>query len=124
MHLLSVRREADWCATLHPMRTMNGKFESHSNKYDESNVNRPAWRRSADPCANARCLFAEPSRALPRAHPVGEPAVTGAVGQAFDRRIAAEAEVISAGCRDRPATGLGVELKQRAGVSVMDRRLR
>src|ERR1700675_976698 len=63
-----------------------------------------------------------PSRdALTRARPVGEPGVACAIGQAFDRRVAAETEILGARGVDRPAASRLAQLKQRAGVSVVDR---
>src|SRR5271165_5634851 len=123
MLMVPVRRVADWSAHRKNIQRnaviMDGKFESPSNKYDESNVNRLHFQRSASPRRKARCR-----RALPGAHAVGEAAVAGAIGQTFDRRVSAEAEMGGTWRRDRPAAGLGAELKQRASVSVVDRRLR
>src|SRR5580704_3427134 len=60
---------------------------------------------------------------LARARPVGQPCMAGAIGQAVDRRIAAEAKILFAWARDRPAASLLAQFEQRAGVSGVDRRL-
>src|SRR6185437_5636262 len=64
--------------------------------------------------------------ALPRAWPVGEPAVAGAIGQARGRRVAAEAEVVGAGGIDRPAASRLGQFEQRtamrAGNGIVDGR--
>ena len=44
-----------------------------------------------------------------------------AIGQPFDRRVAAETEILRARGADRPAASLVVQLEQRATVSVVDR---
>src|ERR1700716_2825188 len=62
-----------------------------------------------------------PRDALARARPVGEPGVAGAIGQAFDRRVAAETEILGARGVDRPAASRLAHLEQRAGASVVDR---
>jgi hypothetical protein len=62
-----------------------------------------------------------PSDARATAWPVGEPGVAGAIGQAFDRRVAAEAEVVGARGTDRPATSCIAQFEQRAAVSVVNR---
>src|SRR5229473_2680948 len=65
---------------------------------------------------------ASPSHdALARARPVGEPCVARAIGQAFERRIAAKTEIGSARSADRPAASLLAQLEQRAAMSVVDR---
>src|SRR6266567_109570 len=58
---------------------------------------------------------------LTRADAVGEATMAGAIGQAFDRRIAAEAEIVGAGRRDWPAASFVAQFEQRAAVAVMDR---
>src|ERR1700737_1174221 len=55
-----------------------------------------------------------PRDALARARPVGEPGVARAIGQAFDRRVAAETEILVARGADRPAASLLAKLEQRA----------
>jgi hypothetical protein len=65
---------------------------------------------------------ASPSRdALARARPVGEPGVARAIGQAFDRGVAAKTEILGARGADRPAASLLAQLEQRAAVSVVNR---
>ena len=59
--------------------------------------------------------------ALPIGWPVGEPGVAGAIGQAFDRRVPAEAKIIGAGGADRPAASQLAQLEQRATVFCLDR---
>src|SRR5260370_22316867 len=44
-----------------------------------------------------------------------------AIGQGFDRRVAAETEILGARGADRPAASLLAQLEQRAAVSVVDR---
>jgi NAD(P)-dependent dehydrogenase (short-subunit alcohol dehydrogenase family) len=53
-----------------------------------------------------------PRDALVRVQPVGEPAVTGAIGQAIDRPVAAETEVVIARRVDRPAAALLAQVEQ------------
>ena len=55
------------------------------------------------------------------AWPVGEPGMAGAVGQAYDRHVAAEAEILGTRGRDRPAALLRAQLHQRAAGSGLDR---
>src|SRR6267142_3773084 len=74
--------------------------------------------RSTEPKAPARL---PPRDALTRARPVGEPGVAGAIGQAVDRRVAAETEILGARGVDRPAASRLAQLEQRAGVPVVDR---
>jgi hypothetical protein len=64
-----------------------------------------------------------PRDALAGARPVGEPAVACAIGQAFDRRVAAKTEIRRTRGADRPAASLLAQLEQRAAVSVVDRRV-
>src|SRR5277367_2806711 len=52
---------------------------------------------------------------------VGEAAMAGTIGQAFDRRVAAEAEILSPRRADRPAASRLAQFKQRAAVFVVDR---
>src|SRR5207248_6131679 len=52
---------------------------------------------------------------------VGEASMAGAIGQAFDRQVAAETEILGSRRADRPAASLVTELEQRAAVFVADR---
>src|SRR4030081_3439030 len=62
-----------------------------------------------------------PRDALARTRPVGEPGVARAIGQAFERGVAAETEILGARGADRPAASLLAQLEQRAAVFVVDR---
>src|ERR1019366_8558543 len=80
------------------------------------------WIADMPSCRIAPGYPASPPRnALARARPVGEPAVTRAIGQAFDRRVAAETEILGARGADRPAASLLAQLEQRAAMFVVDR---
>src|ERR1035437_2814957 len=80
------------------------------------------WIADMPSCGIAPGYPASPPRnALARARPVGEPAVTRAIGQAFDRRVAAETEILGARGADRPAASLLAQLEQRAAMIVVDR---
>src|SRR6267143_2112089 len=68
--------------------------------------------RSTEPTAPARL---PPRDALARARPVREPGVAGAIGQPFDRRVAAETEILGARGVDRPAASRLAQFEQRAG---------
>jgi len=59
--------------------------------------------------------------ALARARPVGKPCVARAIGQAFERRIAAKTEIRKPGGADRPAASFLVQFEQRAAMSIVDR---
>src|SRR5438128_8529992 len=52
---------------------------------------------------------------------ISDARVAGAIGQAFDRRAAAEAEVLGAGGADRPAALFLPQLEQAAATAVEDR---
>src|SRR5437667_2852491 len=52
---------------------------------------------------------------------VGEAGVAGAIGQAFDRCVAAKAEILRSGRADRPAASLLAQLEQRAAMFLADR---
>ena len=67
------------------------------------------------PLFGARTLHrgvSSPRDARAAARPVGEPRVARAIGQAFDRRVAAEAEVVGARGTDRPATSRIAQFEQ------------
>jgi hypothetical protein len=65
-------------------------------------------------------LTSPPRHALARARPVGEPGVARAIGQAFERRVAAETEIRGTRRADRPAASLLAQLEQRAAMCVVD----
>ena len=54
--------------------------------------------------------------ALARARPVGEPGVACAIGQAFERRIAAKTGIRGARSADRPAASLLAQLEERTAM--------
>ena len=64
-----------------------------------------------------------PHDALAGAGAVGEPAVARAIGQAFDRGVAAETEIRKPRGADRPAASLRAQFEQRTGVAIVDRRV-
>src|SRR5207244_9726614 len=70
---------------------------------------------SAHPLALSAC------NALARARPIGKPCVARAIGQAFERRVAAKTEIRKARSADRPAASFLAQLEQRAAMSVVDR---
>src|SRR5258708_5090878 len=79
-------------------------------------------RPNANPAAVAPGSPILPPRdALARAGPVGESRVAGAIGQAFDRRVAAKAEIREPRGRDRPAAALLAQFEQRAAMFARDR---
>ena len=47
--------------------------------------------------------------------------MAGAIGQAFDRRVAAKTEILRSGRADRPAASLLAQLEQRAAMFLADR---
>ena len=58
---------------------------------------------------------------LARAGPVGEPAMAGTIGQAVERRVAAEAEIGRARRADRPAASRLAQFEQRTVPCIVDR---
>src|SRR5438045_4080489 len=70
-------------------------------------------------------VLTQPQRALAprraRGGTVGEASMAGAIGQAFDRRVAAKTEILRSGRADRPAASLLAQLEQRAAMFLADR---
>src|SRR5262245_64194520 len=94
----------------------------------------PAWRvrgtvwRSGSPLALRRRARGShedevPQRSCAAGAAVGEAGMTGAIGKALERLVAAEAEVLGPWLVDRPAALPLLELKQRAAAPVVDRNL-
>src|SRR5665213_329015 len=68
-------------------------------------------------------LTSSPRDALSRTRPIGDAAMARAIGQAVDRRVAAETEIVGAGRADRPAASGFAQFEQRAGVVIGNRLL-
>src|SRR6185312_8242858 len=81
-------------------------------------------RRSAGGSGEPLAKLSTRESSISRGDPVSQPAMAGTIGQAIDRGIAAETEIRKARRADRPAAGLLAQFKQRAAMSVVDRRLK